>query len=72
MSGGEQFRLRATLEKAGLSKHILERLKKGNIIISGTNVGDSVMAEVMMSKSVLNKEKGILMPALSYGLKLWP
>lgn len=72
MSGGGQDRLRKTLENAGLADKILERYKKGNIIISGTSAGASVMTDIMMSKSIKDKVTGSLTPELSYGLKLWP
>ncbi len=72
MSGGGQLRLRKVLEKADLADDILNRYVSGNIVISGTSAGASVMNDIMISTTIRDKEKGTISPEMSYGLKLWP
>src|SRR5690606_36346553 len=71
MSGGGQVRLRKALEKAGVADVIRKKHAEGTLI-GGTSAGASVQTDVMMASSKRDPETKVLIPTLSYGLKLWP
>ena len=60
MPGGGQVRMRKALEKAKFADEILNRYKKGNIVIGGTSAGASIMSDVMMASSKKNKIRNFL------------
>lgn len=69
--GGIQVRLRKALENVNLIQEIKKRYDKGNIVISGTSAGASIMTDVMMASSKKDPLTGELNPIIDYGFKLW-
>ncbi len=72
MSGGKQGKLIKDLSVKKLNAEIFKRYKTGNIVISGTSAGASIMSDIMMTGSEVDKTTGVKTAKLSRGLKLWP
>lgn len=64
MSGGDQVRLLEFLNKSGMARPVVDRLRAG-AVVGGTSAGASVQGAAMPT----GEEKG---PAVIAGLGLWP
>jgi cyanophycinase len=72
MSGGKQGKLIKDLSAKKLEIEIQKRFKAGNVVISGTSAGASILSDIMMTGTAVNEETKEKTAKLSRGLKLWP